>query len=70
MIFPSNAAEPEPDRRHQACFVGWTYSTASLTPSPGYYVHTWNITLRQTVQMGYVSSPPVVRIQSGFPQAA
>lgn len=26
-----------------------------LTESPGYYVHTWNVKLRQTVDMGLVS---------------
>ncbi|KAK3935732.1 hypothetical protein QBC46DRAFT_396858 [Diplogelasinospora grovesii] len=36
------------------CFIGWSYCTLSLVPSPGYYVHTWNVTLRQTVEMGYL----------------
>ncbi|KAF6807277.1 integral membrane protein, partial [Colletotrichum musicola] len=35
-----------------ACFLGWTYCTMKLTESPGYYVHTWNVKLRQTVDMG------------------
>ncbi|KAM0426271.1 hypothetical protein ACHAPT_008311 [Fusarium lateritium] len=36
------------------CFVGWSYCTTSLVPSPGFYVHTWNVKLRQTVMMGYL----------------
>lgn len=27
-----------------------------LIDSPGYFVHTWNVTLGATVPMGYVSS--------------
>ncbi|SPO00341.1 related to integral membrane protein PTH11 [Cephalotrichum gorgonifer] len=36
------------------CFIGWAYCTLSLVRNPGYYVHTWNVTLRQTVPMGYI----------------
>ncbi|KAL0940389.1 60s ribosomal protein l36 [Colletotrichum truncatum] len=35
-----------------ACFLGWVYCTMKLVESPGYYVHTWNVKLRQTVDMG------------------
>ncbi|KAF9872899.1 hypothetical protein CkaCkLH20_09762 [Colletotrichum karsti] len=36
------------------CFIGWTWGTISLIDNPGYYVHTWNVKLRDTVSMGLV----------------
>ncbi|KAL2835137.1 hypothetical protein BDW59DRAFT_4010 [Aspergillus cavernicola] len=37
------------------CFWGATYCTLALIETPGYFVHTWNVRLRDVIPTQYVS---------------